>query len=62
MRGRIVFVRRIIFVERVIVERGHSEDIKKLAIAQGMMTLRQAGLIQAVNGLTSVEEVFRVVA
>src|SRR3954453_14645073 len=49
-------------VERVIVERGHSEDIKKLAIAQGMMTLRQAGLIQAVNGLTSIEEVFRVVA
>jgi type IV pilus assembly protein PilB len=49
-------------VERVIVERGHSEDIKKLAVAQGMMTLRQAGLIQVVNGLTSVEEVFRVVA
>ena len=34
----------------------------KLAVAQGMMTLRQAGLIQAVNGLTSIEEVFRVVA
>src|SRR4051812_19756842 len=49
-------------VERVIVDRGHSEDIKKLAVAQGMMTLRQAGLIQVVNGLTSVEEVFRVVA
>ena len=49
-------------VERLIVERGHSEDIKKLAVAQGMMTLRQAGLIQAVNGLTSIEEVFRVVA
>src|SRR3954469_8053304 len=49
-------------IERVIVERGHSEDIKKLAVAQGMMTLRQAGLIQVVNGLTSVEEVFRVVA
>jgi type IV pilus assembly protein PilB len=49
-------------VERLIVERGHSEDIKKLAIAQGMMTLRQAGLIQVTHGLTSVEEVFRVVA
>src|SRR4051794_9715865 len=49
-------------IERVIVERGHSEDIRKLAAAQGMMTLRQAGLIQVTNGLTSVEEVFRVVA
>jgi type IV pilus assembly protein PilB len=49
-------------IERIIVERGHSEDIKKVATAQGMMTLRQAGLIQVTNGLTSVEEVFRVVA
>src|SRR3954454_7068537 len=49
-------------IERVIVERGHSEDIKKLASAQGMMTLRQAGLIQVTNGLTSVEEILRVVA
>jgi type IV pilus assembly protein PilB len=49
-------------VERIIVERGHSEDIKKVAVAQGMMTLRQAGLAQVCNGLTSVEEILRVVA
>ncbi len=49
-------------VERLIVERGHSEDLKKMAIAQGMLTLRQAGLAQVRAGLTSIEEVLRVVA
>jgi len=49
-------------VERLIVERGHSEDIKKVAVAQGMLTLRQAGLSQVRAGLTSVEEILRVVA
>jgi type IV pilus assembly protein PilB len=48
-------------LERMIVERGHTEDIKKVAIAQGMLTLRSAGMAQARNGLTSVEEVLRVV-
>jgi type IV pilus assembly protein PilB len=49
-------------VERLIVDRGHSEDIKKMAIAQGMLTLRQAGLAQVRAGLTSIEEILRVVA
>jgi type IV pilus assembly protein PilB len=49
-------------IERLIVEREHSEDIKKMAMAQGMLTLRQAGLIQVRNGKTSLEEILRVVA
>ncbi|HZU72152.1 MAG TPA: ATPase, T2SS/T4P/T4SS family [Acidimicrobiales bacterium] len=49
-------------IERLIVDRSHSEDIKKFAIAQGMITLRQAGLAQVQAGLTSVEEILRVVA
>ena len=48
-------------IERLIVEQGHSEDIKKFAIAQGMLTLRQAGLRQAANGMTSIEEILRVI-
>ncbi len=48
-------------IERLIVEHGHSEDIKKVAIAQGMLTLRQAGLTQVANGLTTIEEVLRVI-
>ena len=49
-------------IERLIVDRGHSEDIKKVAVAQGMLTLRQAGLAQVRAGITSIEEVLRVVA
>jgi type IV pilus assembly protein PilB len=49
-------------VERLIVERGHSDDLRKLAIAQGMLTLRQAGMVEAKAGVTSLEEVLRVIA
>jgi type IV pilus assembly protein PilB len=49
-------------IERMIVDRAHSEDMKKMAIAQGMITLRQAGLAQARSGLTTIEEILRVVA
>jgi type IV pilus assembly protein PilB len=49
-------------IERLIVERGHSEDVKKVAVAQGMITLRQVGFSQVLAGVTSVEEILRVVA
>ena len=48
-------------VERLIVGRGHSEELKKVAVAQGMTTLRQAGISQAVRGVTALAEVLRVV-
>jgi type IV pilus assembly protein PilB len=49
-------------IERLIVDRGHSEDMKKMAVAQGMLTLRQGGLQQVIMGKTSIEEILRVVA
>jgi len=49
-------------VERLIVDRAHTEDIKKVALAQGMLTLRQSGMAQALAGTTSIEEILRVVA
>jgi type IV pilus assembly protein PilB len=49
-------------IERMIVDRGHSEDMKKMAVAQGMLTLRQGGLQQVIAGKTSIEEILRVVA
>ncbi|HEX3565161.1 MAG TPA: ATPase, T2SS/T4P/T4SS family [Acidimicrobiales bacterium] len=49
-------------IERCIVERGQSEDLKKLAIAEGMLTLRQSGLRTVRSGNTSIEEVLRVIA
>ena len=34
-------------------------DLKKLAVAEGMDTLRQAGLRQVAMGLTTLEEIAR---
>jgi len=49
-------------VERMIIEGGSVEDIHRLAVSQGMVALRQAGLRKAVDGETTLEEVLRVVA
>jgi type IV pilus assembly protein PilB len=49
-------------IKTMVAERGHPEDIRKVAVAQGMSTLRQTGLAHVRNGLTSVEELLRVVA
>lgn len=49
-------------IERIIVERGHSDEIRKAATASGMLTMRQAGLLEARRGSTSIEEVLRVTA
>jgi type IV pilus assembly protein PilB len=49
-------------IERIIVERGHTDEIRKTAVAQGMLTLRQAGLVEVAEGMTSIEEILRVIA
>ncbi len=49
-------------IERMIIEGGSVEDIHRLAVAQGMTTLRRSGLRKAVEGETTLEEVLRVVA
>ncbi len=38
------------------------DEIHRLAVAQGMFTLRQSGLRKAIEGETTLEEVLRVVA
>jgi type IV pilus assembly protein PilB len=48
-------------IERLIIERRSTEDIHKTAVAQGMITLKDDGLRKVANGLTSLEEIFRVV-
>jgi type IV pilus assembly protein PilB len=48
-------------IERLTVERKSSDDIRRVAIEQGMVTLRQDGLEKVVAGQTSLEEIFRVV-
>jgi type IV pilus assembly protein PilB len=49
-------------IERVIIEGGSVDEIHRLAVAQGMCTLRQSGLRKAIEGETTLEEVLRVVA
>ena len=49
-------------IERLIIERRSTEEIQKCAVMQGMLTLRDDGLRKVASGLTSLEEVFRVVA
>ena len=49
-------------LKAMIAERAHPEDIRKVAVASGMYTLRQAGLTHVRQGATSVEELLRVVA
>jgi type IV pilus assembly protein PilB len=48
-------------ISRLCVENATSEEIKQTAVEQGMLTLRQDGLEKVRAGLTSVEEVVRVI-
>ncbi len=48
-------------IERLAVTRASSAEIARTAIGQGMLTLRQDGWAKARMGLTSVEELLRVV-
>jgi type IV pilus assembly protein PilB len=48
-------------IERLTVERASSNAIREVAIDQGMRTLREDGLEKAAAGLTSIEEIARVV-
>ena len=49
-------------IERLAVSRASSLEIKQTAVAQGMSTLRVDGWEKARLGLTSIEEILRVVA
>ena len=49
-------------IERLAVQRASSVEIGRVARAQGMLTLREDGWEKVLLGLTSVEEILRVVA
>jgi type IV pilus assembly protein PilB len=48
-------------IERLAVERASAETISRAAIEEGMHTLRQDGMEKVSLGVTSLEEIFRVV-
>jgi len=48
-------------IERMTVEHASADDIKRQAIEEGMLTLRDDGFEKVKMGLTSIEEILRVV-
>ena len=63
-RGRIGLYEHMIVsedIERLTIERASTEEIKKVAISEGMITLQEDGLEKVVKGMTSLEEIMRVV-
>ena len=47
-------------IQKLIVNRATSSEIQRLAISQGMITMRQDGYLKALSGVTTLEEVNRV--
>lgn len=47
-------------IRRMILARASAIDIEKVAMKNGMISLEQAGIIKALNGITSLEEIYRV--
>jgi type IV pilus assembly protein PilB len=48
-------------IERLCVARASSDEVRKVAIEQGMTTLRQDGLAKVLLGRTTIEEISRVI-
>lgn len=49
-------------IQNLIVKRATSAEIQRVAVSQGMVTMRQDGYLKALQGLTTLEEVNRVAA
>jgi type IV pilus assembly protein PilB len=47
-------------IKEMVVNMSSEADIAKVAIEEGMVTLREAGLAKVRAGVTSIEEVARV--
>ena len=48
-------------IERLVAEKASSEDIGRVAAQQGMKSLRDDGMAKVKAGVTSIEEIFRVI-
>jgi type IV pilus assembly protein PilB len=48
-------------IESLAISRRPASEIKAAAIEEGMVTMKQDGLIKALKGITTVNEVLRVV-
>lgn len=49
-------------LEEMVIKKASSTEIAGQAVAEGMITMRQDGILKALDGLTTLDEVFRVTA
>jgi len=49
-------------IQQLIIKHATSHEVQKVAMQQGMITMRQDGYLKALNGITTIEEVNRVAA
>jgi type IV pilus assembly protein PilB len=47
-------------IQKLIIDHATSSEIQRLAVSQGMITMRQDGYLKALSGITTIEEVNRV--
>lgn len=47
-------------VQELVLKRATSAEIQRMAIAEGMVTMREDGYLKALNGLTTINEINRV--
>jgi len=62
-KGRFALLETLVMtdtIKRLILSGGSAVDIKEKAVEEGMLTLRRAGILNAIRGKTSLEEVLRV--
>lgn len=49
-------------IQQLIIKRATSNEVQKVAMSQGMITMKQDGYLKALTGITTIEEVNRVAA
>lgn len=47
-------------IAKMIIVRSRAQDIAKQAVSEGMITMRQDGILKVLEGITTVEEILRV--
>jgi general secretion pathway protein E len=64
-KGRLAILEFLLMsdaIKKLIMAHSEAGIIQKTAIAEGMVTMRDDGLVKALDGITTLEEVIRVTA
>ena len=47
-------------IQQLIIKRATAHEVQKVAMQEGMITMKQDGYLKALTGITTIEEVNRV--